>query len=62
VHVPRNHLVEEAIDAANADDLEPLDALLEAVRAPFGPWVAGDRFAEPAPADFTRSYVTYCGT
>jgi uncharacterized protein YdiU (UPF0061 family) len=62
VHVPRNHLVEEVIEAANADDLEPLGALLDAVRAPFGPWVAGDHFAEPAPADFTRSYVTYCGT
>jgi uncharacterized protein YdiU (UPF0061 family) len=62
VHVPRNHLVEEVIEAANADDLEPLHALLDAVRAPFGPWLAEDRFAEPAPPDFTRSYVTYCGT
>ncbi len=62
VHVPRNHLVEAAIEAAGADDLEPLHELLEAVRSPFGPWVEGDRFAEPAPDDFTRSYVTYCGT
>jgi uncharacterized protein YdiU (UPF0061 family) len=52
VHVPRNHLVEEAIEAANADDLEPLHALLGAVRAPFGPWVAGDRVAEPAPTSW----------
>lgn len=62
VHVPRNHLVEEAIAAANADELEPLQALLEAVRSPFGPWDEGDRFAEPGPEAFTRSYVTYCGT
>ncbi len=62
VHLPRNHLVEEVIGAANADDLEPLHELLDAVRAPYGPWVAGDRFAEPAPTDFTHSYVTYCGT
>ncbi len=62
VRIPRNHLVEEVVAAAAADDLGPLEALLAAVRSPFGPWVPGDRFAEPAPVDFTRSYVTYCGT
>src|SRR5690606_6951693 len=48
VHVPRNHLVEEARAAANAGDLAPFDALLEAVRRPYDPVEGGERFRQPA--------------
>ncbi|WP_324277906.1 protein adenylyltransferase SelO [Blastococcus brunescens] len=34
VYVPRNHLVEEALDAATVGDLDPLGRLLDAVGAP----------------------------
>jgi serine/tyrosine/threonine adenylyltransferase len=61
VHVPRNHLVEEALAAAVADDLGPLDRLLSAVTAPFEPRADLDRYAAPAPADF-GAYQTFCGT
>lgn len=60
--VPRNHLVEEALGAAHRGDLAPFDALLAAVRDPFRARPADDPFTQPAPASFTRAYVTYCGT
>ncbi|NLT27209.1 MAG: YdiU family protein [Microbacteriaceae bacterium] len=67
VVIPRNHLVEEALAAAQDDgDLAPFERLLAAVTDPFarrpehrGPEFA--RYAEPAPDDFGR-YVTFCGT
>ncbi len=61
VHVPRNHLVEEALDAATSGDVTPLTGLLEAVTQPFVVRPGMERYAEPAPADFAR-YQTFCGT
>jgi uncharacterized protein YdiU (UPF0061 family) len=61
VHVPRNHLVEEALDAGTAGDLGPLERLLEAVTAPYDERPGLERYAEPAPQDFGR-YRTFCGT
>lgn len=60
-YVPANHLVEEALTAAVADDLGPLQRLLEAVTQPFTPRPGLERYAEPAPDDFGR-YQTFCGT
>ncbi len=34
-YVPRNHLVQEALDAATAGDLGPVDALVEVLRHPY---------------------------
>jgi serine/tyrosine/threonine adenylyltransferase len=56
--VPRNHLVEDALAAATAGDLEPVGALLAAIRRPYEPT---ERFTEPAPAG-DGPYVTFCGT
>jgi uncharacterized protein YdiU (UPF0061 family) len=61
VYVPRNHLVEEALDAATGGDLEPYERLLEAVRMPYAERPGLERYAAPAPEDFGR-YTTYCGT
>ncbi len=61
VYVPRNHLVEEALAAATAGDLEPLHELLEAVLRPFEARPGLERYADPAPDDFGR-YRTFCGT
>jgi uncharacterized protein YdiU (UPF0061 family) len=61
VHVPRNHLVEEALDAATGGDLGPYERLLEAVRKPYAERPGLERYAAPAPEDFGR-YTTYCGT
>ncbi len=61
VYIPRNHLVEEALTAATAGDLDPLSRLLEAVTAPYDERPGLERYAEPAPEDF-GAYRTFCGT
>ena len=60
-YIPRNHLVEEALDQATAGDLEPVQQLLAVVLHPFDERAGLERYATPAPQDFGR-YVTYCGT
>ena len=61
--IPRNHRVEEALTAASDDeDLAPFDRLLEALRHPYDESADNARYAEPAPADVTACYRTFCGT
>ena len=61
--IPRNHCVEEALDAASgAGDLRPFENLLQAIKRPFDPDPALARYAEPAPAAYTEGYRTFCGT
>jgi uncharacterized protein YdiU (UPF0061 family) len=60
-YVPRNHLVEEALDAATAGDMEPFERLLAVVAAPYDERPGLERYAEPAPESFA-GYQTFCGT
>lgn len=61
--IPRNHRVEEALEAASEEgSLEPFEQLLEALRQPYGELSGQARFAEPAPGGFMESYRTFCGT
>jgi serine/tyrosine/threonine adenylyltransferase len=61
--IPRNHRVEEALAAASDDeDLLPFDRLLEALRRPYDDTAGNARYAEPAPAEVTACYRTFCGT
>lgn len=63
VYIPRNHLVEAALDAAAIDgDRAPFDHLLELVTHPFEPRDGHDVEAEPAPTGFDDGYQTFCGT
>lgn len=59
--IARNHLVEEALEAATAGDMQPFESLLRAVRSPFTPRPGEERFTQPAPDTFGR-YITFCGT
>jgi uncharacterized protein YdiU (UPF0061 family) len=61
VYVPRNHLVEEALAAATAGDLDPFERLVRVVGRPFEERGGFERFAEPAPPSAER-YQTFCGT
>jgi uncharacterized protein YdiU (UPF0061 family) len=61
VYIPRNHLVEEALDAATAGDLAPLRRLVDVLAEPFRERPGLERYARPAPPDFGE-YVTFCGT
>ena len=61
VYVPRNHLVEEALDAATAGDLGPMERLVDVLRRPYDERPGDERYAAPAP-DGLGDFVTYCGT
>lgn len=61
IYIPRNHLVEEALAAANQGDLTFFNRLLGAVTAPYVSRPGLERYADPAPDAF-GPYVTYCGT
>jgi len=61
--IPRNHRVEEALSAASDDEnLEPFNRLLDAVREPFDERAVNAAYAEPAAAEITAGYRTFCGT
>jgi uncharacterized protein YdiU (UPF0061 family) len=61
--IARNHRVEEALAAASDDqDLGPFDRLLAALRQPYDETADNARYAEPAPAEVTAGYRTFCGT
>ena len=61
--IPRNHRVEEALAAASQDgDLVPFQSLLAALRQPYHEDTSLASYAEPAPAQVTAHYQTYCGT
>ncbi|MDT5177747.1 MAG: serine/tyrosine/threonine adenylyltransferase [Mycobacterium sp.] len=61
VYIPRNHLVEEALTAATAGDIGPLQRLLEATTSPFTERQGLESYAAAAPEDF-GPYQTFCGT
>jgi len=61
VYVPRNHLVEEALEAATEGDLGPTERLVEVLRRPYDERPGDERYAAPAPTGL-GAYVTYCGT
>lgn len=63
VIIPRNHLVEEALNAAvKRHDLEPFNKLLEAVSNPFHAGSEHSAFTQPPPEEFDAVYKTFCGT
>lgn len=61
VIIPRNHLVQAALDAAEQGDSQPFDELLAAIQNPFDSNHQDSTYAQP-PAANTAPYVTYCGT
>ncbi len=61
VYIPRNHRVEEALDAATDGDLGPLERLVAAVRSPYVERAEHAAYADPAP-DGNVGYRTFCGT
>ena len=62
LHIPRNQLLDEALEAAHAGDLAPFEALLAAVRQPFDADGIDERFRRPAPLAFSAGFRTFCGT
>jgi uncharacterized protein YdiU (UPF0061 family) len=62
VIIPRNHLVQEALDAAEEKgSLTRFEQLVAALQNPYDPALADTVYAQPPDAG-TKPYVTYCGT
>ena len=62
-YIARNHLVENALEAAvDHGDLAPFERLLGVLAEPFDERPADASYAEPAPAEVTAGYQTFCGT
>ena len=62
LYIPRNHKVEQALDAATTrQDYAPFEALLDALSQPFTPRPGFDDYATPA-LDGNPGYRTFCGT
>ncbi len=61
IYIPRNHRVEQALEAAQAGDLAPFTRLLAAITDPYT-WREGlEDLETPAPKG-AGEYVTFCGT
>ncbi|WP_419806700.1 protein adenylyltransferase SelO [Terriglobus sp.] len=61
VYIPRNHLVQEVIDAALRQDFAPFEQLLAVLDKPFQERTVLQRFAAPAALE-QRVLQTFCGT
>jgi len=61
IYIPRNHRVEDALQAAVAGDLTKFEKLLMVLAKPFEERAGLDEYINPAPAEF-GSYTTFCGT
>lgn len=59
--IPRNHLVEAALQAATDGDMAPFHVLVAEIRRPYEGAEGREGFALPAPDGF-GDYVTFCGT
>jgi serine/tyrosine/threonine adenylyltransferase len=61
-YIPRNHLVEAALNAASErSDLAPFESLLAVVRHPFQDHAGREAWMQP-PRDEERVAATFCGT
>ncbi len=58
--IPRNHKVEEALDAANKNDLKPITQLLEVLKNPYRKQDGFEKFQ--IPSALKKKYQTFCGT
>ncbi len=59
--IPRNHKVEEALEAANNEDLNPLKNLLEILKKPYEDHKNIIEYQSPAKIS-DKKYQTFCGT
>ena len=58
--IPRNHKVEEVLDEANNDNLEPLNKFLEILAKPYSE--QKDMMNFQLPSSSNEKYKTFCGT
>ena len=61
IYIPRNRRVEEALAAANQDDMKPLHRLLKVLSQPFAKHEGDEELALPPNPD-QEVFQTFCGT
>ena len=59
--IPRNHKVEEALEAANNNNLDPIKDLISILQNPYKHNEKNNNYQSPAP-DTVEKYQTFCGT
>ncbi len=61
--IPRNYLVEQALDEyLETGDLSKLEGLLTVLENPYGAKDMDSQFQQPPPREFDAKYTTYCNT
>ena len=60
--IPRNHLVEEALEEAGNGNINSFEKLLHIISNPYQKGNDVGKFMEPPGASFEQNYQTYCGT
>lgn len=61
--IPRNHLVEKALNlASDENDYSFFEYLLNVMKNPFADTVTDQELLSPAAPEFTQAYKTFCGT
>jgi uncharacterized protein YdiU (UPF0061 family) len=62
-YIPRNYLVEEALDEyLETGELSTFEELLTVLANPYTAEDMGSRFQQPPPREFDAEYTTYCNT
>jgi uncharacterized protein YdiU (UPF0061 family) len=61
MYIPRNHLVEEALRAAEVEDFRPFEELMDVLARPFVDLPGRERYAMPARPEESVT-KTFCGT
>ena len=59
--IPRNHRVEEALEAANNNDYSVMDSLLKVISNPYDYSKVQEEYTK-VHKEFSCGYKTYCGT
>jgi len=59
--IPRNHKIEEVLNSANNNNLEPLKKILKVLKKPYEKQDIIDEYCSPAPPSNVK-YQTFCGT
>ena len=60
VVIPRNHKIEEALEAANQNNLEPIKKILKILEKPYDEQIEINDYQLPSSS--TEKYQTFCGT
>ena len=58
--IPRNHKIEEALKAAEQNNLKPMNKILDILNKPYNEQKNIDDYQSPSILD--EKYLTFCGT